>query len=77
MSHHTQKTFKKMLDQTRLLIIQSGGIFKIEKDLGLVPFSYYVSSELGCLPKKAVEYFNIVKHSAIAEERLKKMKEVK
>ena len=74
MSHHTQLSRGKQVSKVRDLIIQTGGLTFIEKEVGINVFVDYVADEIDCTREKAMEYVRTCKRGAIARARIQSLK---
>jgi len=75
--HHTIKGREKQIMFVKDEIIRLGGYQKIDTELGIRHFTYYVADSIGCTFNKAREYIELVINSSIARARIEKWKDVK
>jgi len=53
--------------------MKNGGLNAIIANIGIRPFVFYVAKECSCTFRKAQEYIEIVKMSAIAERKIEEL----
>ena len=61
------------MEKVKELIVKAGGLTFIENQVGIMHFKYYVAGEIFCTPRKAEEYIQILRRSAIARARIEEL----
>lgn len=71
--HHTQTSRRSQMDQVKKEIVKLGGWIVLEKEIGILHFTYYIADLLNCTKGKAKEYIDQAVQGSLAKARIDKL----